>query len=125
MAVEKKSKPLVDPSAVRLLQTIGLDDFEYYSAGKEKAVKESLQKWPLLRAVCDSITAAAARRSRAAIRSLSSTPVVLDEPDSGQRGPVPLASGGHGVASAVATPEPRPGAPKRSESAPLSKGEHP
>jgi hypothetical protein len=95
---EKKSNPLIDPSARRLLHTVGLEDFEYYSAGKEKTVNESLQRWPLLRVVCDSI-AATARGSRAAIRSLSSSAAVVDESENGPRGPVPLASGGEAPAA--------------------------
>jgi len=114
MPFEKKSTQVIDASAIRLLGAVGLEDFEYYSARKEMTVMESLQRWPLLRAVHDSITAAA-RESRATLGSLSSTATVIDGAENGHD-PVPLASGGDGS---------KAGAPSRSESDPFSESERP
>jgi hypothetical protein len=49
--MDKAKRVLADASANRLLDEIGVPDFNYYSAGDERAVSEALTAWPLLASI--------------------------------------------------------------------------
>src|SRR5262249_52731950 len=76
MTVRRKTSRDHDPSTLRLLQSVGLDDFDYFSPRKERAMNESLERWPLLRVVCDAMMIGRRGRRREADRFGTPTTVI-------------------------------------------------
>jgi len=51
LAEHENGRPPPDEAAQRLIDAVGLEEFNYYSAADERAAAEALQRWPLLRSV--------------------------------------------------------------------------
>src|SRR5690349_637782 len=92
MTGKRKPSPDEVPSTLRLLESVVLEDFDYFNPRKENAMNESLERWPLLRVVCDAMTMER-RRRRATADPLGSPTTVIGDTEEVER---PLASGGDG-----------------------------
>jgi hypothetical protein len=77
-----------DAAAQRLLDSAGVSDFPYYSAETERAIRESVGRWPLLRDVFRQLDEDARPRVVATPAVLSVTAEVAPSNDPGRIGTV-------------------------------------